>query len=79
MTDYPYSSSFLQPMPAWPVEASCKGLMSTDNSDTGLIQGLYNIANVYYNTTGDLQATCFYNCPNTHDALGKAKQLLKNI
>ena len=23
MTDYPYSSSFLQPMPAWPVNASC--------------------------------------------------------
>uniref|UniRef100_A0AC35GMG2 Uncharacterized protein n=1 Tax=Panagrolaimus sp. PS1159 TaxID=55785 RepID=A0AC35GMG2_9BILA len=70
MTDYPYSSSFLQPMPAWPVEESCKGLMATDNSDEGLVQGLYNIANVYYNGTGNLNETCFYNCPGAHDALG---------
>uniref|UniRef100_A0A914XUT3 Uncharacterized protein n=1 Tax=Panagrolaimus superbus TaxID=310955 RepID=A0A914XUT3_9BILA len=70
MTDYPYSSSFLQPMPAWPVEESCKGLMATDNSDEGLVQGLYNIANVYYNGTGTLNETCFYNCPGAHDALG---------
>ena len=24
MTNYPYSSSFLNPMPAWPVNVSCK-------------------------------------------------------
>lgn len=24
MTNYPYSSSFLTPMPAWPVNVSCK-------------------------------------------------------
>jgi len=24
MTDYPYESSFLQPMPAWPVTAACE-------------------------------------------------------
>jgi hypothetical protein len=24
MTNYPYSSSFLNPMPAWPVNVSCE-------------------------------------------------------
>lgn len=27
MTNYPYSSSFLNPMPAWPVNVSCKYFM----------------------------------------------------
>lgn len=70
MTDYPYSSSFLQPMPAWPVEASCNGLMSEDTSDEGLVRGLFKIASVYYNTTGTLNQTCLYDCPGAHDALG---------
>ena len=30
MTDYPYNSAFLEPMPAWPVNASCS--VYTNNS-----------------------------------------------
>uniref|UniRef100_A0A7E4VBZ4 Lysosomal Pro-X carboxypeptidase n=1 Tax=Panagrellus redivivus TaxID=6233 RepID=A0A7E4VBZ4_PANRE len=71
MTDYPYSSSFLAPMPAWPVEVACTGLMETDpNTDEGLVAGLYAIANVYYNGTGTIAQTCFDKCADEHDALG---------
>jgi hypothetical protein len=28
MTNYPYPSEFLEPMPAWPVNESCKFIMN---------------------------------------------------
>jgi Serine carboxypeptidase S28 len=38
MTNYPYSSSFLTPMPAWPVNVSCKYFLpfseEVDSADT---------------------------------------------
>jgi hypothetical protein len=30
MTDYPTAASFLQPMPAWPVNVSCEAFASVD-------------------------------------------------
>lgn len=70
MTDYPYSTNFLQSMPPWPVNAACTAAMTTDNSDEGLVTGLYLISNVYYNGSGQLTENCFTNCPDSHDALG---------
>jgi lysosomal Pro-X carboxypeptidase len=53
MTDYPYPTGFLQPLPAWPVEAACVQVMKYSNVLTGLAQA----SGVYYNTTGDQK--CF--------------------
>jgi len=30
MTNYPYETSFLEPMPAWPVDAACKNFKDLD-------------------------------------------------
>ncbi|GER41869.1 serine carboxypeptidase S28 family protein [Striga asiatica] len=55
MTDYPTSSNFLKPLPAYPVKQMCKAI---DNVKTGnTFEKLYRAASVYYNYTG--QAKCF--------------------
>ncbi|GER40491.1 serine carboxypeptidase S28 family protein [Striga asiatica] len=56
MTDYPTSSNFLNPMPAYPVKQMCKAI---DDAKTGIntFEKLYRAASVYYNYTG--QAQCF--------------------
>ncbi|XP_062587574.1 lysosomal Pro-X carboxypeptidase-like [Saccostrea cucullata] len=51
MVDYPYPSSFLAPLPAWPVTAACHP-MSTPLSGDNLIRGAVKAMNVYFNYTG---------------------------
>ncbi|CAL8348939.1 unnamed protein product [Arctogadus glacialis] len=53
MVDYPYEASFLQPLPAWPVQAVCRHLgFDSSVSDYKLLQGVSEAARVYYNYTG---------------------------
>ncbi|CAA0818810.1 alpha/beta-Hydrolases superfamily protein [Striga hermonthica] len=56
MTDYPTSSNFLNPLPAYPVKQMCKAIddVKTGNST---FEKIYRAASVYYNYTG--QAKCF--------------------
>jgi lysosomal Pro-X carboxypeptidase len=54
MTDYPDATSFLQPLPAWPVDASCRAALRVSPSD--IYGALAAVSNVYYNTSGSL--TC---------------------
>lgn len=79
MTDYPYNSSFLEPMPAWPVNASCvafkdiapqdpepynKAVGLTDRQ-TKVLTALRDSISVYFNYTGQLQCTDFDNTDGT--------------
>jgi lysosomal Pro-X carboxypeptidase len=56
MTDYPYSTNFLSPMPAWPVEASCSFIapVNQSNTDWEVLTAMKNSANIYYNYSGGL-------------------------
>ncbi|EFA80247.1 peptidase S28 family protein [Heterostelium album PN500] len=48
MADYPYPANFLEPMPGNPINVSCSLLAKeTDN-----IQGLVQVMNVYFNSSG---------------------------
>uniref|UniRef100_A0A914DSG7 Uncharacterized protein n=2 Tax=Acrobeloides nanus TaxID=290746 RepID=A0A914DSG7_9BILA len=64
MTDYPYPSDFLEPMPGWPIELACKGLATDPGSDEARAKAMYAAINIYYNSTGNLNTTCLWNCPN---------------
>lgn len=56
MVNYPYPTSFLTPLPAWPVTAACESAMSAMEEHEGDPKAsLYAIAaagNVYYNYEG---------------------------
>ncbi|XP_064414031.1 lysosomal Pro-X carboxypeptidase [Latimeria chalumnae] len=55
MVDYPYSASFLQPLPAWPIQVVCKFLSDPALPDKDLLKNLFQAANIYYNYTGTTQ------------------------
>lgn len=55
MTDYPYPTNFLQPLPAWPVKAACQPIIS--GSATDILSAVAQGAGVYYNTSGS--QSCF--------------------
>jgi len=48
MTDYPYPTNFLEPLPAWPVNAFCNVMIA----ETDVVIGLANAIAVYYNYSG---------------------------
>lgn len=55
MTDYPYPTNFLQPLPGWPVKAACQPIIARGATD--LLGSVADGAGVYYNTSGSL--SCF--------------------
>ena len=70
MTDYPYASSFLNPMPAWPVNVSCEawkdfnasdpitpGTDTLSDGEIGLLNMLKNSSDVYFNSSGQSKCT----------------------
>ncbi|CAI9736836.1 lysosomal Pro-X carboxypeptidase isoform X1 [Octopus vulgaris] len=57
MMDYPYSTNFLQPLPAWPVKKTCIPLNDPHLDGKHLISALAKSLQVYYNTTG--KTPCF--------------------
>ncbi|KAK6173591.1 hypothetical protein SNE40_017012 [Patella caerulea] len=51
MVNYPYPASFLEPLPAWPVQEACKPL-STTLQDKLLVRGVAKAVKIYFNSTG---------------------------
>ena len=46
MTNYPYESSFLEPMPAWPVNASCQ--YYKDVKEANIFDKAYNYVDSFF-------------------------------
>lgn len=57
MVDYPYPSSFLEPLPGWPIKKFCEPLAKELVSSVDLMEGLADSLNVFFNYTGNVQ--CF--------------------
>lgn len=69
MVDYPYTANFLQPLPAWPIQAVCKYLdLGSAASDRQLLHGVSQAARVYYNYTGS--ASCLNTSQTATSSLG---------
>uniref|UniRef100_A0A914YK42 Uncharacterized protein n=1 Tax=Panagrolaimus superbus TaxID=310955 RepID=A0A914YK42_9BILA len=61
MTDYPYPTSFLNPMPAWPVKTGCNNFgasVQSNTDDISYLQGLLSLTNVYFNSSGQAPTIC---------------------
>ena len=59
MMDYPYPTNFLCPLPAFPIDASCKAILN-GAADNDVLTGLTDAAGLVYNqsSNGKVQ-TCF--------------------
>lgn len=68
MTDYPYESNFMQPLPAWPIKVVCQYLTDPNVSDSQLLQNIFQALNVYYNYSG--QAECLNISETASSSLG---------
>jgi len=66
MADYPYPANFLEPMPGWPINLSCKRM----DAPGAILDRLFNAMSVYYNYTGS--ATCFDVNVYSTNAIGDA-------
>jgi lysosomal Pro-X carboxypeptidase len=51
MVDYPYPSSFLEPLPGWPIEQFCFYLKDEIGNDEDLLRSLFTAVSVYFNYT----------------------------
>lgn len=69
MVNYPYEASFLQPLPAWPIQVVCKFLTNSTLSDRELLNSIFHAANVYYNYTG--QSPCLNISQTATGSLGE--------
>ncbi|XP_033632397.1 lysosomal Pro-X carboxypeptidase-like [Asterias rubens] len=68
MVDYPYPASFLEPLPAFPIEAVCSNFKTANPTGTVLLGELGAAVNVYYNYTGT--AKCFNTSTTASGSLG---------
>lgn len=57
MADYPIPASFLEPLPAWPINKTCQVLSKGFNSDEELLQAVSAALGVFYNSSG--QSKCY--------------------
>lgn len=74
MVDYPAPASFLEPLPAWPVNVSCsvyENVTATPSNDT-LLELLFKASQVYFNSSGQQQCLDFKSdkWPGSLDAYG---------
>ncbi|KAF8360020.1 pcp-5 [Pristionchus pacificus] len=58
MVDYPYPTSFLSPLPGWPVKLACSFLKNVSKNDEDAARSLFNVVNLYYNYTGSTPSFC---------------------
>ncbi|CAB3402606.1 unnamed protein product [Caenorhabditis bovis] len=72
MVNYPYESSFLSPLPAWPVKEACKFAQVPGKTVEESAEQLYKIVNLYYNYTGTKTTHCANaeKCENAFASLG---------
>jgi len=63
MVNYPYATSFIFAMPAWPVNASCDAALAlAPSADQDYVRAIQAAATVYYNYTGEIPGC--YNTTN---------------
>ena len=54
MVNYPYPTSFIEPMPAWPVHAACDAALSEPRTTQAeKLAALQRASAIYYNYTGE--------------------------
>eukprot|EP00731_Ephydatia_muelleri_P031411 Em0022g925a len=70
MVDYPYPASFLEPLPAWPIEKTCLSLSNLISDPYELLTAVAESLQVYYNYTGT--TSCFNVSQTAVSSLGAA-------
>ncbi|CCD62538.1 Prolyl carboxy peptidase like protein 5 [Caenorhabditis elegans] len=72
MVNYPYPTSFLSSLPAWPVKEACKSASQPGKTQEESAEQLYKIVNLYYNYTGDKSTHCANaaKCDSAYGSLG---------
>lgn len=71
MINYPYETSFLNPVPAWPVKAMCsklKGCKQFFNDPDSLLSNVHEALSVFMNFSGNVD--CFNFSSSSSSALG---------